>query len=534
VSRKKSFWIAVVIIILSAAGGGYYYHNNVGAAAQEPEENPVQTTTVRSGEIIISASGAGTVIPAAEVNLAFQSGGLLAEVLVQVGDTVQAGDVLARVDDTQARKALMSAELQVVQAEEKLADQLDTVPEQQDLALAEANLALAQFQLDEVLNWAPSDEDVTQAQASLEADQAGYEAAQNKSAYDQTASSRISLEQAQQGLEDAQAAYDQAWDSARDWELYMIEPTGTELNPGPSPSKQLENERDSTASNLVRAQQNLELAQSNYNLAWAGVDDTAELNAWNQVLSAQATLDAVQAGPDEQENQSAEIQVLQAQIALADAQSALEASSKEAQLALEQAELDLKAAQEELESTALVAPMDGVVMAVAAQAGESVGTASLITVADIEQPSIEVFMDETDLNSAGVGYEVEVVFDALSDDTFGGYVVQVDPALVTVSGVPMVRAIVQLDPSSYAKPQILPIGANATVDVIGGRAENALLVPVEALNEITPGEYAVFRIVEGETVFTPVEVGLKDYTYAEILSGLELGDEVTTGIVDTK
>jgi HlyD family secretion protein len=517
VSRKKSFWIAVVIIILSAAGGGYYYHNNVGAAAQEPEENPVQTTTVRSGEIIISASGAGTVIPAAEVNLAFQSGGLLAEVLVQVGDTVQAGDVLARVDDTQARKALMSAELQVVQAEEKLADQLDTVPEQQDLALAEANLALAQFQLDEVLNWAPSDEDVTQAQASLEADQAGYEAAQNKSAYDQTASSRISLEQAQQGLEDAQAAYDQAWDSARDWELYMIEPTGTELNPGPSPSKQLENERDSTASNLVRAQQNLELAQSNYNLAWAGVDDTAELNAWNQVLSAQATLDAVQAGPDEQENQSAEIQVLQAQIALADAQSALEASSKEAQLALEQAELDLKAAQEELESTALVAPMDGVVMAVAAQAGESVGTASLITVADIEQPSIEV-----------------VVFDALSDDTFGGYVVQVDPALVTVSGVPMVRAIVQLDPSSYAKPQILPIGANATVDVIGGRAENALLVPVEALNEITPGEYAVFRIVEGETVFTPVEVGLKDYTYAEILSGLELGDEVTTGIVDTK
>jgi hypothetical protein len=30
-----------------------------------------------------------------------------------------------------------------------------------------------------------------------------------------------------------------------------------------------------------------------------------------------------------------------------------------------------------------------------------------------------------------------------------------------------------------------------------------------------------------------VEVGLMDYTYAEIRSGLALGDQVTTGIVET-
>jgi multidrug efflux pump subunit AcrA (membrane-fusion protein) len=97
----------------------------------------------------------------------------------------------------------------------------------------------------------------------------------------------------------------------------------------------------------------------------------------------------------------------------------------------------------------------------------------------------------------------------------------------------MVRAVVQLDAASYAKPQTIPIGANATVDVIGGRAENVLIVPVEALNEYTTGKYAVFKMVDGEPVFTPVEVGLMDYSFAEITAGLEQGDVVTTGIVET-
>ncbi len=537
--RKKGFWIVLVVVLLAAGAGGVYYYRNEYANAQEREEKPLQTATVRRGSIIISASGAGTVIPAAEVDLAFQSGGLLTEMLVQVGDKVQAGDVLARVDDTQARKALIAAELQVIQAEDKLAELLDTAPEQRDQELAEANLALAQLKLDELLNWAPDQEAIEQAQANLEAAQAEYEAARNKSAYDQTASVRISLEQAQQNLADAQAAYDQAWDSARDWELWMTDPicqrgeggiipcTGTPL------STKLQNERDSTARNLERAQQGLEVAQANYNIAWAGINDTAELSAWNKVLSAQASLEAAQVGPDEQEIQSARIQVLQAEISLANTQTALAASTEEPELALEQARLNQEAAQKDLDNTVLVAPMDGTVMAVTAQAGDYVGTGGLITLADIEQPSVEVYLDETDLNSVGVGYEVEVVFDALPDDTFAGQVVHVDPSLVSAQGMMMVRAVIQLDAASYAKPRTVPIGANATVDVIGGKTENALIVPVEALNEYTAGKYAVFKMVDNEPVFTPVEVGLMDYSFAEILSGLGQGDVVTTGIMET-
>jgi len=142
-------------------------------------------------------------------------------------------------------------------------------------------------------------------------------------------------------------------------------------------------------------------------------------------------------------------------------------------------------------------------------------------------------LDETDLNMVGLGYEVEVVFDALPDEVFTGQVVQIDPQLTTSSGVTAVRALVQLNPDSFAKPQTLPVGLNATVEVIGGRAENALLVPVEALRELSAGEYAVFVMEDGEPKLRLVDVGLMDFTFAEIVSGLELGDTVTTGIVET-
>ncbi|MCK4831653.1 MAG: efflux RND transporter periplasmic adaptor subunit [Anaerolineales bacterium] len=538
-TRRKGFWIVFVVVLLVAAAAGAYYYDSVYLPSLAPEEIPLQTAAVRRGQIVISASGVGTVIPAAEVDLGFQGSGLLTEVLVRVGDQVRAGDPLARLADTQARRAVISAQLQVLQAEEALTAGLDTDRAEQEAALAQANLAIAQLKLDDLLGWTPDERIVEQAQASLEAAEANYEAVTSRSAYDVTLSARISLEQAQQSLVDSQAAYDTAWEPARDWELYMTEPTSTSPDAreatGPSMSDRLESERASAERALQRAQQNLEIAQASYNLAWSGINDSDKLNAWNNVLNAQTALEAAQTGPDELETQSAQIQVLQAEISLTQAQAELESSTEQLELTLAQAELNLEIAQEDLEGTTLRAPTDGTVMAVSAQVGESVGGAALVTIADVNQPTLEIYLDETDLNNIGVGFEVEVVLDALPDDVFTGHVVQVDPGLVTISGVTGVRALAQLDPSSYAKPQALPIGANAAIDVIGGRAENALLVPVEALNEIAPGKYAVFVMdpTHDEPVFTLVEVGLMDYSFAEIISGVDLGDVVTTGIVET-
>jgi hypothetical protein len=54
------------------------------------------------------------------------------------------------------------------------------------------------------------------------------------------------------------------------------------------------------------------------------------------------------------------------------------------------------------------------------------------------------------------------------------------------------------------------------------------------LREIGPGEYAVFVMEDGEPRLRVVTVGLMDYTSAEITSGLEAGEAVTTGVVETQ
>ena len=142
-------------------------------------------------------------------------------------------------------------------------------------------------------------------------------------------------------------------------------------------------------------------------------------------------------------------------------------------------------------------------------------------------------MDEFDLDSIVVGYEADVTFDAFADQVFKGTVTYVSPELVSSGNVKYVYGLVSLDMSSYAKPFNLPLGMNATVEVIGGRAEGVLLVPVEALKTIDEGQYGVFVMENGVPKLKVVEVGLMDFTSAEIKSGLNLGDEVTTGIVET-
>jgi len=511
-SRKKGFWLVLLILVLAVAGGGYYYYTALYLPAQEPAEPTMQTAKVRQGNIVVSASGAGTVVPATEIGLGFRSSGTLVEVLVQVGDQVQAGDVLARLDDTDARKAVALAELQVQQA----ALQADVTALTGDLSApmsqAEMNLRLAQAKLDELVAWQPDETAVSLAQANLTAAQANLDAAENKDAAagSSATAARVNYELAQSALVTAQSAYDVAYDPGRDWELNDTRRATALLN-----------EREAATRNLEKAQGALEIAQANYYLAAASINDNNAVSAQVSLLNAEQALQNAQIGPSETDIEAAQTAVQQAELNLA-----------QGRLSLTQAQINLEAAQAALAATELVAPVDGVVLAVNGQTGESVSTAPFVTLADLAQPLLEMYVEETSLDKVAMGYEVDVVFDAFPDDVFVGHVAQVDPRLSVVDGVTAVRGLVTLD--EFAKPQTLPIGLNAAIEVIGGRAEGALIVPVESLRELSPGQYAVFVLEDGEPTLRMVQVGLMDFTSAEIVSGLEKGEVISTGVVETE
>jgi RND family efflux transporter MFP subunit len=198
--------------------------------------------------------------------------------------------------------------------------------------------------------------------------------------------------------------------------------------------------------------------------------------------------------------------------------------------ALGQAQISLQTAKDNLQSTQMLAPFSGTVTAVSANVGDSVGSSAVVTIADLSKLYLETYVDESDYTLFKVGNAASIVFDALPDQTFPGKVVEVDPALNTSSGSSVVSGLVEMEQTSAD----LLLGMGASVTVVSAQTQNAVLVPLAALHEYSTGKFAVFVMRNGKLTVQLVEVGLQDLVNAEIKSGLQVGDVVSTGLVASK
>jgi HlyD family secretion protein len=373
--------------ILAAGVGGYYYYHNVHTLAQEPAagDETMSTYTVSTGDLAITASGSGTLIPGNELALGFQNGGVLAEVLVKVGDRVEAGQLLGRLDDTDAQDEVAQAEISLQQAELDLVA-LNEEVDAAGLAAAKANPSSAKANLT-ALTLLPAEQDVLAAKETLKSAQEALADLLDGPDEDTVESAKADLTLVEMSLRIAHAAHDEiAW----------------EPNVGTTQE----------AMGLWEATTNYEKAQADYNEAVQGSTTDEISDARAQVAQAQAALDALLEEPDPDKVDAAEAQVTQAQ-AILDALLA-GASAKD----LETAQLNLDSAQRALAETQLVAPFAGTVPAVDAEAGESVGSETFITLADMQNPQIEFWVEEADLSSVSPGNRVSIVFEALPDYTF--------------------------------------------------------------------------------------------------------------------
>jgi len=145
--RRRVFWIGLAIIVLAlAAGGGTLYYTRVYLPGQKKAEQPIATAQVRQGDLVISVSGSGTLVPASEMDLGFQSKGYLDEVLVEVGDQVREGDVLARLKTDELKLAVDEADIEARLAQLELDDAREG-PTNTELASARASVQSARSAL---------------------------------------------------------------------------------------------------------------------------------------------------------------------------------------------------------------------------------------------------------------------------------------------------------------------------------------------------------------------------------------------------
>jgi len=195
-----------------------------------------------------------------------------------------------------------------------------------------------------------------------------------------------------------------------------------------------------------------------------------------------------------------------------------------------EAKIALDEAKANLDATDLIVPIDGTIKSNSLNVGDIVGSSSVITISNMSQPyTVDAYLDETDWDKAKIGYEASVNFDLLPDNSYPGKIVKVYPGLDSSSGTSLVHIVVQLDDSIKVD---LPAGATASVDVTGGTALGAILVPTSALNEVDHGRYVVYLMKNGEPVEQEVEIGIQDILNAEVKSGLQHGDVVLTNATD--
>jgi len=184
-----------------------------------------------------------------------------------------------------------------------------------------------------------------------------------------------------------------------------------------------------------------------------------------------------------------------------------------------------------LENTRLLAPFAGTVTSVKLTPGQSINTSPVITLANLDTLQVKLYIDETDLSGVATGNPVLYSFDAYPDTPLQGEITSIESALQTVDGSPVVVLWGSLAQSDLN----LLSGMSVEVEIVTGEAHDALLLPIQALREITPGSFAVFLVeADGSLILTPVTVGLSDFATVEILDGLEAGDVVSTGTVETK
>jgi HlyD family secretion protein len=185
-----------------------------------------------------------------------------------------------------------------------------------------------------------------------------------------------------------------------------------------------------------------------------------------------------------------------------------------------------------LDKTVLYAPFDGILASVDVEVGEWVTPAPpavpVPPVLDLIDPTsiyISAPMDEVDSAKILTGQSARISLDPYPGKQFSGKVVQVAPFVEDREEQNRtVDVEVELDDTRFATT-LLP-GTSADVELILSVQEDVLRIPRSTVLEGN----VVWVVEGGQLAERPIEVGLKNWNYVEVVSGLEEGEWVVTSL----
>jgi len=501
--------IVIALILFVIVGGtiaGYILLNPAPYdIAQDPD---MEVLDIGRDTILTSVNAIGRIDPVHEAEVNFEIGGVVEEILAQEGQSVQAGDTLARLRTDELSLSVEAAQADLSRAQAQLQQLLDAATDE-DLASARAELRSAELQLEKL--YEPADAtDIEAARLALESAQAALDEVLDGKDENEVTVAAASLRKAEVALKEAQWAYDRV--------AYVGEV-------GALPQ----------ASQLQQATIDYETAKANYLLAVKDPNNAEVASAQAKAAEAQSNLSKLLEGPDEMDVAIAQARVAQARAALAK----LEVGARDSELAaarsvVSTAEVGLKQAKLNYDRADLRSPMAGSISEINVKVGESALartsdalTEAAFVVADLSAYFIKIEVDELDIGRVALGQPAAIFIDAIPNVAFEGHISEMAPApLASTSGIVAYEVTISLD--TYDSRLLPGMTADATVET--ERLEDILVIPNRAVSidraSGLPVAYVEKLDEQGQPVQTEIELGLRNDEVSEVVSGLEEGDQV--------
>ncbi|EMG4574692.1 efflux RND transporter periplasmic adaptor subunit [Campylobacter coli] len=217
----------------------------------------------------------------------------------------------------------------------------------------------------------------------------------------------------------------------------------------------------------------------------------------------------------------------------------LKASVAELNAQVIQLEITLKNAKKDLDYTTITAPIDGVVINVAVDEGQTVNanqnTPTIVRIANLDEMEIKMEIAEADVNKIKIGTELE--FSLLNDPqkTYRASIASIDPADTEVSDSSSSYSSSSSSSSNaiyyYAKfyvqnkDNFLRIGMSIQNEIVVASAKNVLVVPTYVIKNDQKGYY-VEVLQNQKAVKKYVKFGIKDSINTQILEGVDENEEL--------
>lgn len=515
---KKRYWILILIVTGLCALWFFASDNNA-------IPDGVETGTVERGEVIEVVSETGFVQATKAVDMAFERGGRVIEILVEEGSEVQAGDILVRLDSSSVSADLASAyarlEAEQVRLQELLtgADSNSLAVTQSSVISAETAVENAKRNLDEVIT--QQNQLVANAEKTLRTSglQAYLVSGERENSDDSYAAPTVSGTYTSdiEGVYRLEL-YSSGAASGASYRVSGIE-SGTEsvstVNPTPvgnlglyvqfpdnfAPRTEWEIPIPNTRSGSYLTNLNA------YNSAVEG-RDLAIANAENAVKAAESALN-------------------QGQTQLVQASGSARDERVAAQRALvRQMHASVQSVQVQYDNMILVAPFDGVITNLYTEVGQIVSaTAPAVSLISKGQYELTVSVSEVDIAEISIGDEASVQFDAYDDDYFTAHVVRISPNAILTDGVRVFEITLVFDQVN----EKIRDGLSADIDITTARREDVIAIPTRSIYQDADGKFVRIITPEETVAKVRVETGLRGSDgKSEVVSGLTGGETIVT------